>query len=54
MPAFGAGGDKASWEGALAWFSKELPAWEAHLAGHTHWVGDRMTLADITMWRIAV
>jgi len=47
------GGDKESWESALAWFSKELGAWEAHLAGHTHWVGNNMTLADLVMWRVA-
>jgi len=54
MPCFGAGGDKAKWESALAWFSKELPTWEAQLAGHDYWLGNNMTLADITLWRICV
>merc|ERR1711935_282148 len=45
LPAFGMGGDKAMWEESLTFFSKSLADWEAHLDGHSHWVGNNMTLA---------
>jgi len=54
MPTFGMGGSKDKWEATLTWFSKELVAWEAHLAGHSHWVGNKMTLVDIILWRVCL